>query len=265
MTRRAGLVAVALLGWLTPGATAQQPTPHLLPLDPQTGFLSSARFHLGVEALSNSDVRFDWDGDFGGEVDVVDFGVGRASAAFNYEVLMGGVLQPFDPIHNNYTIGLLGAVRVRRAEIGLKFEHVSRHLGDRAKDFGIAWNTLGAEVAHRRRDGRLDWQVRARALAMVMRGAVDYDAEIGADAVVEYAWRPGTALVGAATVKVLTIDQRLSDRDAQVGARVEAGVRFPGNRAALELFAAAERRIDPDPLDLGARSWLAAGFRVVSR
>lgn len=256
-----GLAAACLAA---SGAAAQQPSPRLVALDPPRGILTSAGFHLGVEALSNRDARFDWDGDFGGDVDVVDCGRGRLNAAFNYELLMGGILQPFDPIYSNYAIGVLGMVRVSRAELGVRFEHVSRHLGDRPKAFGIAWNTLGAEAGMRRRDGRLDWQVRTRALAMVMRDAVDYGAELGADGAWAYAWRPRAALFGSASMKVLTVDGRLSNRGAQAGMRAEAGVRVPGRAAAIEIFAAAERRVDPDPLAPGAQSWVLAGFRVVN-
>jgi hypothetical protein len=265
MTRRAWALVMAMPWLAVIGADAQQPAPRLAALDPPSGFLTSAGFHLGVEALSNRDARFDWDGDFGGDVDVVDFGAGRLNAALNYELVMGGILQPFDPIYHNYAIGLLGTVRVARAEVGLRFEHVSRHLGDRPKAFGLAWNALGAEVGVRRRNGRHDWQLRVRALGMIMRDAVDYTAELGAEGVWRYAWRSRAALFGAGTLKVLAVEQRLWDRGSQTGARVEGGVHLAGSAASLELFAAAERRVDPDPMAPGAQSWVVAGFRVVNR
>jgi hypothetical protein len=55
------------------------------------------------------------------------------------------------------------------------------------------------------------------------------------------------------------------NRGAQTGGRIEAGVRFDGERGAIELVIAGERRIDPYPLDLSSLSWLSAGFRFVSR
>ena len=258
-------LAVALWIVAPAVAAAQQPTPHVGRPPEGPGFLTSGRFHLGVEALANSDVRYDWDADIGGEIDVVDYGAGRLNVSFNYETVMGGVLQPFDPIFNNYLIDVLATARLSGVEIGAKFEHVSRHLGDRAKDYGIAWNSLGAEAIWRGGEGRLAWQARARALAMVYRGSVDYTAEYGADLAWRYAWRPRAAVIGSGMVRVLGIDDELSDRDAPVGARAEAGVQFPGKYAALELFVAVERRIDPDPLAPRAETWAVAGFRVVNR
>ena len=35
------------------------------------------RFHLNAVALLDDDERFNWDADYGGDIDVVDFGVGR--------------------------------------------------------------------------------------------------------------------------------------------------------------------------------------------
>ena len=41
------------------------------------------------------------------------------------------------------------------------------------------------------------------------------------------------------------------NRGNQTGYEVEGGVRFEGARAAIELFVAGERRIDPYPLEFG--------------
>ena len=55
------------------------------------------------------------------------------------------------------------------------------------------------------------------------------------------------------------------NRSTQTEARTEGGVRLGGPGGALELYLAGERRIDPDLLTLGGRSWFAAGFRLRSR
>jgi hypothetical protein len=54
-------------------------------------------------------------------------------------------------------------------------------------------------------------------------------------------------------------------RETQLGARGETGLRFEGQGGAVELIVAAERRIDPYPLETSAISWFSAGFRFVSR
>ena len=82
--------------------------------------------------------------------------------AFDYEPVMGNELQPFDPNQGNYGIELLGAGRRGEFELGLVFHHTSRHLGDRAKDFGIAWNLMGPQVAWTRERANQVWQVGRR-------------------------------------------------------------------------------------------------------
>jgi hypothetical protein len=42
-------------------------------------------------------------------------------------------------------------------------------------------------------------------------------------------------------------------------------VRLTGSGAAVELFLAVERRIDPYPLEFGSATWATAGFRLLSR
>jgi hypothetical protein len=55
------------------------------------------------------------------------------------------------------------------------------------------------------------------------------------------------------------------DRGTQVGLREEGGVRLVGKAAAIELFVAVERRVDPYPLEFGVSTWVTTGFRLVSR
>jgi hypothetical protein len=54
-------------------------------------------------------------------------------------------------------------------------------------------------------------------------------------------------------------------RGTQVGGRGEVGIRLDGTRGAAELFAGAERRIDPYPVEFGTASWFLAGLRLLSR
>ena len=42
-------------------------------------------------------------------------------------------------------------------------------------------------------------------------------------------------------------------------------MRIQGRNAAVELFVAAERRIDPYPLEFGTVTWLTTGFKLLSR
>jgi len=55
------------------------------------------------------------------------------------------------------------------------------------------------------------------------------------------------------------------NRGTQRGGRAEGGVRLDGERGAVEMFVASERRIDAFPLSPAAMSWFSAGVRFVSR
>ena len=73
-----------------------------------------------------------------------------------------------------------------------------------------------------------------------------------------------SGVLAAGHVRWLGTDGSL-DRGTQTGARAEGGVRFSGKGAAVELFVAVERRIDPYPLESGIGTWAGAGFRLLSR
>src|SRR6266853_1365717 len=64
-------------------ATAPQP-PDAVP-DPGPGFMTRYDFHLTAASLAITDPRFSWDTHFGGEIDVIDYVVGRASVVVDYE------------------------------------------------------------------------------------------------------------------------------------------------------------------------------------
>jgi hypothetical protein len=71
-------------------------------------------------------------------------------------------------------------------------------------------------------------------------------------------------MVALGQLRVLGVDGSRG-RGTQYGARGEGGVRLDGSAAALELFVAAERRIDPYQLEFSTATWLSAGFRLTSR
>ena len=73
-----------------------------------------------------------WDADFGGELDVVDYGVGRFTFEANYQVVVGEEIRYFDPNQGNYI--LAGNVSTHAGfEIAGQLYHQSRHLADRPK------------------------------------------------------------------------------------------------------------------------------------
>ena len=238
-----------------------------LPAAAQTGgvtFLSRFDYVLGLEYLAAHDPRFDWDAIFGGELDLVDFTRGRLVFEAEYQAVLGNEYQPFDPNQGHYTLAGVLSARVRGVEIAAVYHHVSRHLGDRPKKDPIDWNMLGGRVrtALTRGDSTVD--VRADLRRVVLRTFVDYRWELDTEMRARVRRTDRTAFIAAGAVRVLGVDD-LRGRGTQYGARGEGGVRLDGRAAALELFVAAERRIDPYQLEFATGSWMTAGFRILSR
>jgi hypothetical protein len=264
--------AAALAGLLVLHATsvqAQTPTPS--PSDsatsqasPGVGFLSRFAFHLGGEHLSHDDPRYVWDANYGGEIDLVDYGAGRATFYANYQVILGDQLRAFDPNQGNYILGARVSARLPGVEAAVVFHHESRHLSDRPKQGPVDWNMVGARLSRTMEwngaflEGRVDMRT------VVQHSFVDYEWEIDAGLRSQYPVRSRLAMIAEGRLQRLAVDGS-RNRGAQIGARGEAGVRLEGRVAAVELFAAVERRIDPYPLESGTVRWVSFGFRLANR
>jgi hypothetical protein len=227
-------------------------------------FLPRFDFYLGAEYLADDDQRFSWDADLGGEVDVVDYGIGRVTFVTNYEVVMGTQLRRFDPNQGNYILAGHASARAGRFEVAGVFYHQSRHLSDRVKIGAVDWNMLGGRVVHEMTHGRSEWLARADLRGVVQKSFVDYQWELDAEARARVALTPHVSVISAGGLRVIGVDGTRS-RGNQTGFLAEGGVRFEGNVAAMEFFVAAERRIDPFPVEFGTVTWLKTGFRVLTR
>jgi hypothetical protein len=71
-------------------------------------------------------------------------------------------------------------------------------------------------------------------------------------------------VIAASDLRLLGTDGT-RDRGTQAGGRGEAGIRLEGAAGAVELFVAAERRVDPYPTEFYTDTWVTAGFRLRSR
>lgn len=257
------VLALAICAGAAP-ALAQTPAP---PSEPpvvgKVAFLPRYDFHLGAEYIRSRDPLFDWEANYGAELDVIDYGNGRITVYANYQTILGHEPRIFDPNQGNYILGGVMTARVSGIEIGGGFHHESRHLGDRAKDFPVDWNMVGAHIAAAGKRGRAEMAARGDARYAIRVSYVDYDWEIASDARIAYAVSPRIGLIASGRADV--IGTEASSRATQTGARVEGGMRFAGEKAAVELFLACERRIDPYPVEFGTASWFSAGFRVTSR
>lgn len=260
--RALGLLAVLALA---APAMAQTTTPTpAAPEEASRTFLTRSAFHMSAEHLSSDDPRFVWDTNFGGDLDLVDYGRGRLNFAANYQAILGEEFRQFDPTQGNYFLTGSLSARVRPVEVAMVFHHESRHLSDRAKRQAVDWNMFGVRVLHEARTDRVTLHSRADLRGVVQKSYVDYRWELQADTRADIALRPGVGLLAAAAVQRLGTDGTRA-RDGETGVRAEGGVRLAGRGAAVELFVSAERRVDPYPLEFGTMSWVGAGFRLLSR
>jgi hypothetical protein len=226
--------------------------------------LTHAALRLTAERLSGDDPRFVWDANFGGEVDLVDYGAGRIIFTANYQVILGDELRAFDPNQGNYVLAAAASARLAGLELAGLFHHESRHLSDRSKVEPVDWNMVGAMLVVDTARASTALQGRLNMLAVVQKSFVDYRWQLDGGFGARRAIGSPVAVIGTAGVRLVGVDGS-RDRGAQVGFRGEGGVRLDGLRGALELFVAVERRIDPYPLQFGTERWVTAGFRLLSR
>jgi hypothetical protein len=261
LARRIAGAACLIITTALPGR-AQQPL-----ADPPSTieFLPRFDFRMSAAALANEDQRFSWDTRWAGNLDLVDYVLGRAMFLADYQALLGREFRPFDPYQSNYTLEASGSVRARSTEVALVLNHVSRHFGDRPKRIAVAMNSLGARAMRRFTAGPGAVDLRVDLRKVIARAYVDYTWVGGADVTLRRPLNGRVGVYGRGYGEVYGVDKSLAGRDPQMGGRLEAGVHIAGAGGALELFAGLERVVDADPLDRLPRQWGFAGFRLVGR
>lgn len=227
-------------------------------------FLPRYSFHLGAEHISSADPRFVWDTNFGGELDLVDYGLGRATFAANYQAILGEEIRAFDPNQGNYTLSALLSARHKGVEAAAQFYHQSRHFSDRSKEVPVDWNMAGVRLARSIRRDSMTVDTRIDMRGVVKKTTVDYRWELEANVEARRLLNHSTSIVGGVTARMLGVDGS-RNRGTQHGYRAEGGILFQGQAGGIELFVAGERRIDPYPLEFGTANWFSAGFRFLSR
>lgn len=243
-------------------ASAQSSIP---PAPDRVEFLSRADLRLSGEHLSGENEGFVWEGNFGAEVDLIDYRTGRLTFLANYQVILGEEYRAFDANQGNYILAGAASVRLgAAAEVAAQFYHQSRHLSDRPKRAPVDWNMFGVLVRGGTDLGAVHLDARMDARGVVQKTFVDYRWEVDTRTDVSVPlWSRGH-LLGRASLRVLGVDGT-GNRGTQTGYRAEGGVHIDGPGAAVELFVAGERRIDPYPVRLATDTWFSAGFRLLSR
>jgi hypothetical protein len=234
-----------------------------LPRSP--AFLATYDFHLQAIHLRADDEQFVWDADFGGDIDLVDYGKGRLNFLANYEAVIGDELRAFDVNQSNYTLDLRASVRGAQQEVAAVFNHVSRHISDRPRPFPIDWNMLGVQYWRTDDVDSATLRSTTSVLYVISRSFVDYTAQLGGQATLEVPMAThATALAGGAFT-MMAVNRELLNRDRQWGGRAEGGVRIFGDAGMLDLVLGYERRIDAHPLQIQPRHWMYLGFRFLTR
>jgi hypothetical protein len=257
-------VAATVLVLCAGTAAAQPPTGADPQPPPRVQLLPRSAFHLSAEHLSGEDVMFVWDTNFGGWLDVIDYRTGRATFVANYQAILGDEFRHFDPNQGNYILSGSTSVRTAHAEVAGVFYHQSRHLADRPNRVAVAWNMMGVRVEREVRARRAHVDAHLDVRGVVAKSFVDYNWEVETGVRSDVQIRPAVGVLFAGTLRRLGVDGS-QDRGDQTGFRGEVGVRFEGRAGAMEFFLAAERRIDPYPLQFGTASWATVGFRLLSR
>jgi hypothetical protein len=254
-------------GAAEPQATEQPASSRQIGQNASSGvfWLTGYRFHLSAVSVRSDDPRFRWDAHFGGDVDLLDYRIGRINFLADYEVMIGSEFRSIDPNQGAYHLDLSTSVRSGPTEVQAVYDHVSRHLSDRANRTSVSWNSAGAVVTTRYGGRAMTATFDVRGAKVLRAAFVDYTWQLGAGVDVEYRLSRHQALVARGDLEPILVDRRVAGRDAQVGARIEGGMRLYGTGAGVEVFAAWERRVDPYPLERATRSWALLGFRFVNR
>jgi hypothetical protein len=256
--------ASALTLILCPDSAGAQTDSTADPPHPSVEFLPRVAFHLTGEHLSGDDVSFVWDTNFGGDLDVIDYGGGRATFVANYQAILGNEFRHFDPNQGNYILGGSASWRKLGMEFAGVFHHESRHLSDRSNRVAVAWNMMGGRALRTFTSGPARIEARVDLRGVVAKSFVDYDWEIDSGVRSDVHIRPGVGALFAGGLRHLAVDGT-QNRGDQTGYRAEAGVRIEGRTGAMEFFLATERRVDPYPLEFGVARWTTVGFRLLSR
>ncbi len=237
------LFALVLSVAAVPAASAQEPRPKPdVPASP--AFMAGFDFHLSAVGLVSADPHYTWDTHWGGDVDLVDYVVGRAQVLVDYEAMLGSEYRPFDPNQGNYTLEASGSARVHGTEIAGVFHHVSRHLADRPKTFAIAWNVLGVRALRRVSAGTTTIDLRVDAGKVVQHAFVDYTWAGSGDVRVDRPVYGQVGVFGRVSGSAFGVNAE-SGRGTQTGGLVEAGLRLGGIRRrarALRRLREAHRR-----------------------
>src|SRR5215813_12046652 len=203
MSARCLVIAIVLWSVAVPARADDGEQP---PAPVHLRFIPRYDFHLSADHLSTDDARFVWDTNFGGEVDLVDYGVGRATFTGNFESVLGNQFREFDPNQGNYLLDGSMSWREKGTEVAALFHHTSRHLSDRFKRTPVAWNMLGARVRRDIAARKTTIQLKGDLLGVLLKSNVDYNWEAGGDVHIAVPLRSAMSFITSGHLQLLGVD-----------------------------------------------------------
>jgi hypothetical protein len=239
--KRAGAVVFLILATAAPAAAQYR----VVEAPPAPAFLSRFDFHLSAAALASGDEQFMWDTHWGGDFDLVDYVIGRMTFSADFQAVLGGEFQPFDPNQGNYTLTASSSVH-------------------RPKTFGIAWNVLGVRVLKDLARERLTTSLRTDVGVVTQRAHMDYRWIANLDIVTRMPLSPRFGWFGRLYGDAYGVTKDIAGRSGQQGGGIEAGVRLGGSESALEFFVGYGKVVDANAIDRLPGQWGFAGFRLLS-
>ena len=242
--------------------------------------LSRADFSFGFAGLHTTDPRFDWQANIGFDLDLYDYSSGRLRLRGDYDAFLGRERRRYDLNQGSYAFEVSGTRRLKRVELGVLSQHVSRHVVDRDNPPSISWNTVGVRAqsvwtpdSGLRAHGSMKRENTDRS------DRVDGEIEISRamqQAYVDYSWlsrakvswwRPLTSIASVrvrAAGEVIGVKHGVVRNQRVCGGRVEGSLQLRGRAAILEMFGGYERRIDAYPTDRFRVRWFTVGGRIVT-
>ena len=263
MTTR--LLATGFLFAFVPGAFAQTaPVPGTSTGEP-TGFLPRSAFFVSLAGMQTDDPRFSLVQRSRADLDLFGYHKGRVNLLIDTELVMGSERRAFDLNHANVIFETSWSYRVGQIDVAAVVHHDSRHVVDREFDRVPAWHTVGARVEHLFLARQSTIEVSLEYGRVVQRTFVDYTWTSQLTIRLDRTLRPGAHIFAGGSGGLVGVDRAVLNRDRQTGARAEAGVHLVAERAAADLFAAYERRVDGYPTSREPSSWFEFGFRLGTR
>jgi hypothetical protein len=229
------------------------------------GLMTRSAFSVTIAGMETDDPRFSLGERGRADLDLVGYRRGRINFFIETELVMGSERRAFDLNQANIVFETSASYRVGGIDIAGVVHHVSRHVVDREFDRVPAWHTVGLRIGRTIVTPRSNIDINADYGGIVQHTFVDYRWTSQLTLRVDRALRTRTRLFAAGSGGLVGVDGSVLGRDRQNGARIEGGLRFLGERAAFDLVAAHERRVDAYPSSRGASSWLEFGFRLGTR